>query len=180
MLKAIFFDMDETLCATSQADKVAGQKFTTWIHKTYPQVTEPQAFLQRYLQGVYKKLNAEFPHLVALLPDENAFRCGLIQNILAEHGVSINAEEAQQAQDYFDSARMGAFTFFPGVKEMLSDLRQHYKLVVITNGPIFSQHPKLSATQMSDWVDHIIVGGEKSLKRSPLRAFSKKRSTWSK
>ncbi len=60
MLKAIFFDMDETLCATSQADKVAGQAFTTWIHKTYPQVTEPKAFLQRYLQGVYKKLNAEF------------------------------------------------------------------------------------------------------------------------
>ncbi|MFH4491110.1 HAD family hydrolase [Vibrio diabolicus] len=173
MLKAIFFDMDETLCATSQADKVAGQKFTTWIHKTYPQVTEPQAFLQRYLQGVYKKLNAEFPHLVALLPDENAFRCGLIQNILAEHGVSINAEEAQQAQDYFDSARMGAFTFFPGVKEMLSDLRQHYKLVVITNGPIFSQHPKLNATQMSDWVDHIIVGGEEPEEKPAASIFQK-------
>ncbi|MCV5664169.1 hypothetical protein OFN50_34640, partial [Escherichia coli] len=86
-----------------------------WIQQTYPQVSDPQAFLQRYLQGVYKKLNAEFPQLVALLPDENAFRCGLIQTILAENGIHIDAEQAQQAQHYFDSARMGAFTFFPGV-----------------------------------------------------------------
>ncbi|MFW1145911.1 HAD family hydrolase [Vibrio parahaemolyticus] len=173
MLKAIFFDMDETLCGTSQADKSAGQKFAAWIQQTYPQVSDPQAFLQRYLQGVYKKLNAEFPQLVALLPDENAFRCGLIQTILAENGIHIDAEQAQQAQHYFDSARMGAFTFFPGVKEMLTDLRKHYKLVVITNGPIFSQHPKLKATQMDEWVDHIIVGGEEPEEKPAASIFQK-------
>ncbi|EPE2667137.1 HAD family hydrolase [Vibrio parahaemolyticus] len=173
MLKAIFFDMDETLCGTSQADKSAGQKFAAWIQQTYPQVSDPQAFLQRYLQGVYKKLNAEFPQLVALLPDENAFRCGLIQTILAENGIHIEAEQAQQAQHYFDSARMGAFTFFPGVKEMLMDLRKHYKLVVITNGPIFSQHPKLKATQMDEWVDHIIVGGEEPEEKPAASIFQK-------
>ncbi len=173
MLKAIFFDMDETLCGTSQADKAAGQKFAAWIQQTYPQVSDPQAFLQRYLQGVYKKLNAEFPQLVALLPDENAFRCGLIQTILAENGIHIDAEQAQQAQHYFDSARMGAFTFVPGVKEMLTDLRKHYKLVVITNGPIFSQHPKLKATQMDEWVDHIIVGGEEPEEKPAASIFQK-------
>ncbi|HCM0978812.1 TPA: HAD family hydrolase [Vibrio parahaemolyticus] len=173
MLKAIFFDMDETLCGTSLADKAAGQKFAAWIQQTYPQVSDPQAFLQRYLQGVYKKLNAEFPQLVALLPDENAFRCGLIQTILAENGIHIDAEQAQQAQHYFDSARMGAFTFFPGVKEMLTDLRKHYKLVVITNGPIFSQHPKLKATQMDEWVDHIIVGGEEPEEKPAASIFQK-------
>ncbi|EMA2437314.1 HAD-IA family hydrolase [Vibrio parahaemolyticus] len=173
MLKAIFFDMDETLCGTSQADRAAGQKFAAWIQQTYPQVSDPQAFLQRYLQGVYKKLNAEFPQLVALLPDENAFRCGLIQTILAENGIHIDAEQAQQAQHYFDSARMGAFTFFPGVKEMLMDLRKHYKLVVITNGPIFSQHPKLKATQMDEWVDHIIVGGEEPEEKPAASIFQK-------
>ncbi|MBE4406778.1 HAD family hydrolase [Vibrio parahaemolyticus] len=165
--------MDETLCCTSQADKAAGQKFAAWIQQTYPQVSDPQAFLQRYLQGVYKKLNAEFPQLVALLPDENAFRCGLIQTILAENGIHIDAEQAQQAQHYFDSARMGAFTFFPGVKEMLTDLRKHYKLVVITNGPIFSQHPKLKATQMDEWVDHIIVGGEEPEEKPAASIFQK-------
>ncbi|CAE6878788.1 HAD family hydrolase [Vibrio sp. B1FLJ16] len=173
MLKAIFFDMDETLCGTSQADKVAGQEFAAWIKTTYPQLTDPEAFLQRYLQGVYKKLNAEFPQLVALLPDENAFRCGLIKTILAEQGIEVSAEEAQQAQNFFDSARMNAFSFLPGVKEMLVELRQHYTLVVITNGPIFSQHPKLAATNMSEWVDHIIVGGEEPEEKPAASIFHK-------
>jgi len=173
VLKAIFFDMDETLCGTSQADKVAGQEFATWVAQTYPQVNDSVALVQRYLQGVYKKLNAEFPQLIALLPDENAFRCGLIQVILAEQGIEIDAEQAQQAQNVFDSARMQAFTFFPGVKEMLTELRQHYKLVVITNGPVFSQHPKLKATQMSEWVDHIIVGGEEPEEKPAASIFHK-------
>lgn len=173
MLKAIFFDMDETLCGTSQADKVAGQEFASWIKETYPQMTDPNAFLQRYLQGVYKKLNAEFPQLVALLPDENAFRCGLIKTILAEQGIEISAEQAQQAQHFFDSARMNAFSFLPGVKEMLVELSQNYTLVVITNGPIFSQHPKLAATQMHEWVDHIIVGGEEPEEKPAASIFAK-------
>ena len=173
MLKAIFFDMDETLCGTSQADKVAGQEFANWMKETYPQLADSNAFLQRYLQGVYKKLNAEFPELVALLPDENAFRCGLIKTILAEQGIEISAEQAQQAQSFFDSARMNAFSFLPGVKEMLVELRQHYTLVVITNGPIFSQHPKLAATEMSEWVDHIIVGGEEPEEKPAASIFHK-------
>ncbi|MGP8308025.1 HAD family hydrolase [Vibrio sp. YIC-376] len=173
MLKAIFFDMDETLCGTSQADKVAGQEFAAWIKETYPQLADPNKFLQRYLQGVYKKLNAEFPQLVALLPDENAFRCGLIKTILAEQGIEISAEQAQQAQHFFDAARMNAFSFLPGVKEMLVELSQNYTLVVITNGPIFSQHPKLAATQMHEWVDHIIVGGEEPEEKPAASIFEK-------
>ncbi len=92
---------------------------------------------------------------------------------MAEQSIEIDTEKAQQAQSYFDSARMGAFDFFPGVKEMLTELRQHYKLVVITNGPIFSQHPKLKATQMSEWVDHIIVGGEEPEEKPAASIFRK-------
>ncbi len=64
MLKAIFFDMDETLCGTSQADKVAGQEFAAWIAQTYPQVADSTAFVQRYLQGVYKSSITNFLNLL--------------------------------------------------------------------------------------------------------------------
>lgn len=56
---------------------------------------------------------------------------------------------------------------------MLIELRQHYTLVVITNGPIFSQHPKLAATEMSEWVDHIIVGGEEPEEKPAASIFRK-------
>lgn len=173
MLKAIFFDMDETLCGTSEADKLAGQAFARWVKERYPQLTDEQRFIQRYLAGVYKQLNAEFPQLVALLPDEAAFRCGLIRILLAEQGVAIDEVAAQAAQAYFDQQRMAAFTFFPGVDELLVSLRERYTLVVITNGPIFSQYPKLAAVNMPKWVDHIIVGGDEPEEKPAASIFQK-------
>ncbi len=113
MIKAIFLDMDETLCGTSEADKLAGQAFARWIKTTYPQLGDEQRFIQRYLAGVYKQLNNEFPELVALLPNEAAFRCGLIQTLLAEQGVVVDQAAGQVAQAYFDHQRMEAFSFFP-------------------------------------------------------------------
>lgn len=173
MLKAIFFDMDETLCGTSEADKLAGQAFARWVKETYPQLTDEQRFIQRYLAGVYKQLNAEFPQLVALLPNEAAFRCGLIRTLLAEQDVEVDEAAAQAAQAYFDHQRMEAFTFFPGVGELLTSLRERYTLVVITNGPTFSQYPKLAAVNMSEWVDHIIVGGDEPEEKPATSIFQK-------
>ncbi len=173
MLKAIFLDMDETLCGTSDADKLAGQAFARWVKITYPQLGDEQRFIQRYLAGVYKQLNEEFPELVALLPNEAAFRCGLIQSLLAEQGVEVDQAAGQAAQAYFDHQRMEAFCFFPGVAELLVSLREKYRLVVITNGPIFSQHPKLAALNMVEWVDHIIVGGEEPEEKPAASIFQK-------
>ncbi|NVJ57229.1 MAG: HAD family hydrolase [Vibrionaceae bacterium] len=173
MLKAIFLDMDETLCGTSEADKQAGQAFAHWVKTTYPKLGDEQRFIQRYLAGVYKQLNDEFPELVALLPNEAAFRCGLIQSLLAEQGVMVDQAAGQAAQAYFDQQRMEAFCFFPGVAELLVSLREKYRLVVITNGPIFSQHPKLAAVNMVEWVDHIIVGGEEPEEKPAASIFQK-------
>lgn len=173
MLKAIFFDMDETLCGTSEADKLAGQAFAHWVKDTYPQLGDEQRFLQRYLAGVYKQLNSEFPQLVALLPNEAAFRCGLIRTLLAEQDVEVGEAAAQAAQAYFDHQRMKAFTFFPGVGELLVSLRERYTLVVITNGPTFSQYPKLAAVNMPEWVDHIIVGGDEPEEKPAASIFQK-------
>ncbi|MBE4618711.1 HAD-IA family hydrolase [Vibrio navarrensis] len=173
MLKAIFFDMDETLCGTSQADKIAGEKLEQWLRNKYPQIEDLSTFVGRYLQGIYKKLGDDFPQLIKYLPDENAYRCGLFQALLEEQGVFSDTHHAQEAQNFFDLERMRAFTFFPGVKDMLIELRLKYKLILITNGPVFSQWPKINATQMNRWVDHIIVGGEEPEEKPAASIFLK-------
>ncbi|MFI3245853.1 MAG: HAD family hydrolase [Ferrimonas sp.] len=173
MLKAIFFDMDETLCGTSVADEQASQKFSDWIKQTYPHIVDEQRFSKRYLAGVYKQLNHEFPQLAALLPDEAHFRCELIRTLLAEQGIHVDEPAARVALAYFDNERMAAFTFFSGVAELLVSLRKRYTLVVITNGPRFSQYPKLAAVNMADWVDHIIVGGDEPAEKPAASIFQK-------
>lgn len=172
MLKAIFLDMDETLCATSEADKYAASQLKLYITEQYPQL-DADVFLTRYIAGVYKKLNAELPQLIPLLTDELTFRQNLIVVLFQEQGVTLPMDDAVRIQACFDESRMSGFDFFPGMKEALVALRKTHKLVVITNGPVFSQHPKLAATAMQEYVDHIIVGGEEPEEKPALSIFEK-------
>ncbi|WP_318420956.1 HAD family hydrolase [Photobacterium leiognathi] len=172
MLKAIFLDMDETLCATSLADKHAVAQLKLYVADLYPQL-DADLFLERYVAGVYKKLNDELPELVPLLNDELYFRQNLIIVLFKEQGIDLPFDSAVAIQACFDQSRMSGFDFFPGMKEALVELRKAYKLVVITNGPVFSQHPKLATTEMQQYVDHIIVGGEEPEEKPALSIFEK-------
>ncbi|MGD6738488.1 HAD family hydrolase [Photobacterium leiognathi subsp. mandapamensis] len=172
MLKAIFLDMDETLCATSLADKHAVGQLKLYVEDLYPQL-DADPFLERYVAGVYKKLNDELPELVPLLNDELYFRQNLIIVLFKEQGIDLPFDSAVAIQACFDQSRMSGFDFFPGMKEALVELRKAYKLVVITNGPVFSQHPKLATTEMQQYVDHIIVGGEEPEEKPALSIFEK-------
>lgn len=172
MLKAIFLDMDETLCATSVADKQALATLKHYVQSQFPTV-DADIFCQRYIAGIYKQLNDEFPQLVMLLDNELLFRQTLVQTLFSQQQLTISFEQAAAIQASFDDGRMAGFDFFPEVKTMLATLRQYYKLVVITNGPVFSQHPKLIATAMAEHVDYIIVGGEEPAEKPALSIFKK-------
>lgn len=170
--KALFLDMDETLCATSQADLLTSEWLIAHLEKHY-KLTDTQEWTKRYFLGVYKKLNHELPHLTNLLGDEFDFRCALIQTLFAEQGLAINQSTAENLQHEIDNARMANFRFYPGVEQLLWNLRQQYTLVVITNGPTFSQYPKLEAVNMQSKVDHIIVGGAEPEEKPAKSIFDK-------
>ncbi len=173
MIKALFLDMDETLCDTTKADSAAKLDFIVWVKKTYPELGSAELLLERYLKGVYKQIVDEFPEAKSLLPDEYAYRVKLLQTLFFEQGITLNQSSAKEAQDKFDHFRMEAFDFFPGVESLLKDLRKDYTLVVITNGPIFSQYPKLTAVDMQSHVDFIIVGGDEPEEKPAPSIFSK-------
>ncbi len=173
MIKALFLDMDETLCDTTKADSAAKLDFIIWVKKTYPDLGSPELLLERYLKGVYKQVVDEFPEAKSLLPDEYAYRVKLLQTLFFEQGITLNQSSAKEAQDKFDHFRMEAFDFFPGVESLLKNLRKDYTLVVITNGPVFSQYPKLAAVDMQNHVDFIIVGGDEPEEKPAPSIFSK-------
>nr|WP_244904126.1 HAD family hydrolase [Salinivibrio kushneri] len=164
--------MDETLCATSLADKRAGLIVASQLGEQYPGL-DAQHLVARYLQGIYKKLNDEFSGLVHLLPNERMFRAALLKALFSEQGFTLSNDSLFELQDAFNQQRMQAFDFFPNVKALLNILRADYQLVVITNGPVFSQRPKLEAVEMHKWVDHIVVGGEEPEEKPAASIFHK-------
>ena len=55
--------------------------------------------------------------------------------------------------------RIVGYDFYPGAVEMLARLRKKFCLVIITNGPLFSQEPKVFHLNLEQHVDHVIVAG---------------------
>lgn len=164
MLKALFLDMDETLCDTPGANEQAKRLMAESLVAKYGDQFDGKAFADAYVTGIYREWTAEqHARYMPIIEQqsEEAFRVQLIHDLLGEWGINERCDETAQAlQDKFDQDRIDAFDFYPGIKEWLAEARQIFTLVVITNGPEFSQIPKVERVNMEAHVDHLIIGGQ--------------------
>jgi N-acylneuraminate-9-phosphatase len=177
MLKALFLDMDQTLCDTSGANERAGQLMAQAVERQFGEGFDGQAFADAYVKGIYRQFSdSQRRRYLPIIEQqgEGAFRLQLIHDLLAEQGVKdVSAESARALQEKFDSDRLEAFHFYPGIVEFLAEARKLFTLVVITNGPEFSQIPKIEAVNLADHVDHIIIGGQEP-EQKPARSIFEK------
>ena len=98
----------------------------------------------------------------------------LIRDLLAGQGVqSVTEVEAQSVQHKFDRDRLQAFGFYAGITEFLAEARKLFTLVVITNGPEYSQIPKVETVNLAAHVDHIIIGGQEPEQKPARSIFDK-------
>jgi N-acylneuraminate-9-phosphatase len=177
MLKALFLDMDETLCDTSRANESAKEQMANYIQQQFPLVAKPLLVPEQYVKGIYRQWSDyQCSRYTPIIENdsEEVFRVQLIIDLLATQGVENVAEGvAQTLQSQFDQNRLEAFDFYPGIKEFLSEARKYFCLVVITNGPEYSQLPKVAAVKLSELVDHIIIGGQEPEQKPARSIFDK-------
>jgi len=176
MLKALLLDMDETLCDTTQANVEAKWLMGQAVAERFS-VTDGEGFADAYVTGIYRDWSAtQRARYMPIIEQqsESAFRIQLIRDLLGERGVSqVSESEAVALQDKFDADRLDSFAFYPGIAEFLADARKSLTLVVITNGPVFSQVPKVEAINLADHVDHIIIGGQEPEQKPAVSIFEK-------
>jgi N-acylneuraminate-9-phosphatase len=177
MLKALFLDMDETLCDTFSANKQAKRLMGQVLEVQYGAEFDGQGVADAYVTGIYRQWSdSQRARYLPIIKQqsEGAFRLQLIRDLLAEQGVNDVGEAAAQAlQDNFDSDRLEAFNFYPGIATFLAEARKLFTLVVITNGPEFSQIPKIKAVNLAEYVDHIIIGGQEPEQKPARSIFDK-------
>jgi len=177
MLKALFLDMDETLCDTSAANARAVQLLAEGLTVRYGEQLDAAALAQAYVDGIYRRWSdtqqARYMPIIEL-HGEAVFRVQLLLDLLAQRGVENASEaDARTLQSKFDSDRLEAFHFYPGIADFLVEARKLFTLVVITNGPEFSQIPKVEAVNLAAYVDHIIIGGQEP-EQKPARSIFEK------
>ena len=177
MLKALFLDMDETLCDTQGANEQARRLMGQSLEAEYGSRVCGRTVADAYVEGIYRRWNDhERARYLPIIEQqgEGAFRLQLIRDLLARQGVAEVSEAAARAlQENFDSNRLAAFDFYPGIAEFLAEARKLFTLVVITNGPEFSQIPKIEAVNLIEHVDHIIIGGQEP-EQKPARSIFEK------
>ena len=177
MLKALLLDMDETLCDTLGANERAKQLMAQALRAQCGARFDGEGFADAYVAGIYRQWSdrqrARYLPIVQQ-QSEVAFRLQLIRDLFAEYGVEAVDQAAVQAlQDNFDRDRLNAFHFYPGIVEFLAEARKLFTLVVITNGPEYSQVPKVEAINLAEHVDHIIIGGQEPEQKPARSIFDK-------
>lgn len=177
MLKALLLDLDETLCDTEGANAYAKQQMADSVKTQFDTTIDGETFTDNYITGIYRDWTAaEHQRYMPIIEQqsEGAFRIQLIIDLLAARGINnVNHDVAKAIQDQFDEDRINAFDFYPGIVDFLAEARQLFTLVVITNGPVFSQVPKVETIKLTDHVDHIIIGGQEPEQKPAASIFHK-------
>ena len=62
--------------------------------------------------------------------------------------------------------RFERFDFFEGCPSMLARLRMDHRTVVLSNGPLYSQRPKVDRVKMELHVDRVVLAGDHALAKA--------------
>jgi putative hydrolase of the HAD superfamily len=151
MIKAILFDLDETL--VDRTNSIA-----CYIHRLYHRYQLPPegypAFYQRFVE---------------LDQHGYAVRAEVFATLIQEFAVATTLEV------WLDDFRQNAWTeclCFPDVDQVLNTLRgRGYQLGIITNGSRASQRAKIQAAKLDSYMDVILVSEEEGIKKPDPAIF---------
>ena len=177
MLKALFLDLDDTLCDTYGANQQAKRLLGQTLDERSGAEVDGQAVAEAYVAGIYRRWSdVQRARYLPIIEQqgEGPFRMRLLRDLLDEQGIKhVSEKDARGLQNKFDSDRLDAFGFYPGIESFLAEARKLFTLVVITNGPEFSQLPKVDAVSLAEHVDHILIGGQEPEQKPARSIFDK-------
>jgi len=171
-LKSIFFDMDCTLCDTHRSNLLTLQDFRVKLAESLP--GQPSASIpQIFMDYIYRrKFNPQWQKVLDGCKGVKNSRVKLLDFILQEQlKLQCPMDQIAELEHFFQERRNHHYQLFPGVGAMLARLRLQFCLLVLTNGPTYSQYPRLEKSEMRSRVDHIIVGGEHPFQKPDPRIF---------
>ncbi|XP_056147328.1 N-acylneuraminate-9-phosphatase [Lampris incognitus] len=156
-VRAILFDLDNTLIETNRAGGVAIQKTCELLKKTLG-LDEGTVF--RVCDAYKDKLRDEvFDASGARSIDE--VRVGHWEESIQE--VVAGSPEPSLATDCYylwKNTRLQLLSLSPDIRNLLRELRTGYKLLLLTNGETRTQREKVEVVGCEEFFDAVVVGGE--------------------
>ena len=158
MFRALFLDLDQTLCDTNKADiqaRVIVEKL--FIQESYHLSSK---ITDLFFLGIYRNLKEQYHNLYPEnFSNEYEYRTQLLKKILSLTQNPTDGQRIDFLVQEIQKYRIQYLDFFPKTLELIKNLRKDYILAVITNGPLYSQEVKIQQLQLANYVDHIFIGG---------------------
>ncbi|KOF12138.1 haloacid dehalogenase [Planococcus glaciei] len=181
MVKAIFFDLDDTLLWDKKsvaeafrktceraADK-SGQDCTgleaavrteaTALYSAYPTYPFTQMIGINPFEGLWGTFDdegADFQEMKKIVPD---YRREAWTRGLKKIGID-DPELGQELADYFPEARRQSPILYEEALDVLEELKGKYELLLLTNGSPALQNIKLEITpEIAPYFNHIVISG---------------------
>ena len=155
-VRGILFDFDNTLVDTTAADELAAERARAKL-------------LEHYTEGVAEKMTAEYARVVrerGIDPtgqlDPHSWRIGLWRNVLNSscHETDGQAVKPEDMYDVWRNSRLATLKISDEVSSVLENLRQSYRIAIVTNSDPVIQKQKLAACQAERFFKVIVISGE--------------------
>ena len=168
--KAVFFDLDDTLCHAARAwGKAEQEAFDSLMLCSYPGLTELDA--RRVWESVHQDLFAQLDHHLLKMADVRDLR---IQKTLDELGIS-DLTLADDLNKQLSTKRLSYMTLCNGVIDTLTTLRSRNHIGIITNGATDehtdSQYATAKQLNLFPYIDSFCVSDEIGYRKPETEIF---------
>ena len=153
-IKAVLFDLDDTLVNSAKAEYNAICEFKN-IYNEFNQVENDDfaKLWNRVTREIYEKY----------LQGEISFqelRIERMKKLFNFYSISISDEEAKQKFKDYQNIYEKNWILFDDTKEVLEKLKSSYKLAILSNGDGKQQRKKIKYTGLNNYFSDIIISSE--------------------
>jgi putative hydrolase of the HAD superfamily len=121
-------------------------------------------------EGLWARFRGADPNLEILRAWAPTYRLESWSRALAEHGVN-DPSFAEQMADTFRKERRARHIVYADVKPTLEEVRQTYRLALLTNGAADLQREKIRASKLAPFFEVIVISGEVGVRKPEPQIF---------
>jgi len=191
--EAVIFDLDDTLVVEVASADAAFIATCALAHKEYG--IDPEGLHQtvrlkaRELwyasparaycvdigisswEGLWARFRGDDPNLKVLRAWAPTYRLEAWSRALAEYGAN-DPSFAEQLADTFQSERRGRHVVYPDTKPTLDDVRERYRVALLTNGAADLQREKIRESKLAPFFEVIVISGEVGVRKPEPEIFA--------
>lgn len=168
-VKAIFFDLDDTLCQYWEAAR-------TGLFRTFEEV-RPDGYTSEQMVEIWARAFRSFLKEVKhpdwygrYLKEGETTRTEQMRRTLAEIGI-VDEQLAQRLSQTYMEKRDSLLILFEDSLEVLDALKPRYPLGLITNGPADVQRQEIATLKIEEYFETILIEGEMGEGKPNLTVF---------